>query len=128
MTFDQVQSSMDRILQESIAFYDPAVHSIVFVYLPSRSGNSVAIWRRKVSVPNNLRLAYQKETKLAMAALRSDYVLHVDECVQASRLGIRLITTHRLPEKGQRSSSESKRRFLSKQKAWFRKLWTKTAA
>jgi hypothetical protein len=66
-----------------VAFYDPAVQVIVFVFLPSKSGNSVAMWRRKLKVPNNLRLTYQREISLAMAALRKDkdYVLHVDECV-----------------------------------------------
>ena len=70
---------MDQILQESVASYDPYVHVIVFVFLPSQSGNSMAIWRRKIAVPNNLRLAYQAHIKQAMAALRKDYILHVDE-------------------------------------------------
>jgi hypothetical protein len=83
LTFDRLQATRDRILQESVAFYDPAVQVIVFVFLPSKSGNSMAIWRRKLKVPNNLRLAYQYEIGLAMATLRKDkdYVLHVDECV-----------------------------------------------
>ena len=82
LTFDELQATRDRILQESVAFYDPAVQVILFVFLPSKSGNSVAIWRRKLRVPNNLRLAFQREISLAMAALRKDkdYVLHVDEC------------------------------------------------
>jgi hypothetical protein len=79
LTFDQLQLTMDQILQESVAFYDPYVHVIVFVFLPSQSGNSMAIWRRKIAVPNNLRLAYQAHIKQAMAALRKDYILHVDE-------------------------------------------------
>lgn len=81
LTFDQLQSTMDRVLQESVAFYDPYVHVIVFVFLPSKSGNSMAIWRRKIAVPNNLRLAYQAHIKQAMAALRKEYILHVDEYV-----------------------------------------------
>jgi hypothetical protein len=80
---------MDRILQESVAFYDPAVQVIVFVCLPSKTGNSMAMWRRKINVPNNLRLTYQEEIMLALAALRNekDYVVHVDEYVPFSRLG-----------------------------------------
>lgn len=70
---------MDKVLQESVAFYDPAVQVIVFVFLPSQSGNSMAIWRRKVAVPNNMRLAYQPQITQALAALRKDYVVHVDE-------------------------------------------------
>jgi hypothetical protein len=79
LTFDQLQLTMDQILQESVAFYDPHVHVIVFVFLPSKSGNSVAIWRRKIAVPNNIRLAYQGEIKQALAALRKNYTLYVDE-------------------------------------------------
>ena len=81
LTFDQLQPTMDQILQESVASYDPYVHVIVFVFLPSKSGNSMAIWRRKLAVPNNLRLAHQAQIKQAMAALRRDYILHVDEYV-----------------------------------------------
>jgi len=74
---------MDRILQESVVFYDPAVQVIVFVFLPSKSGNSVAMWRRKIKVPNNTRLMLQAEITLAIASLRKEkhYVVHVDEYV-----------------------------------------------
>lgn len=70
-------------MQESAAFYDPSSQVIVFVFLPSKSGNSVAIWRRKINVPNNMRLMLQAEVSLALAALRyeEDYVVHVDEYV-----------------------------------------------
>lgn len=72
---------MDRTLQESVAFYDPAVQVIVFVFLPSHSGNSMAMWRRKVNVPNNTRLMLQHEINLAMVGLRrqKDYIVYVDE-------------------------------------------------
>ncbi|KAJ6629253.1 hypothetical protein B0H10DRAFT_1777199 [Mycena sp. CBHHK59/15] len=81
LTFDQLQSSRDRILQESVAFYDPAVTCIVFVFLPSKSGNSVAMWRRKISIGNNTRASRITEIHLAMAGLRRerDYIVHVDE-------------------------------------------------
>ncbi|KAL0949908.1 hypothetical protein HGRIS_009936 [Hohenbuehelia grisea] len=81
LTFDQLQATMDRTLQTSAAFYDPAVQVIIFVFLPSKSGNSVAMWRRKISVPNNLRLQLQPEINLAKAGLRKekDYAVHVDE-------------------------------------------------
>jgi hypothetical protein len=83
LTFDELQLSMDRTLQESVAFYDPAVQVIVFVFLPSKSGNSVAIWRRKINVPNNTRLILQHEINVAMSGLRrqKDYVVHVNEYV-----------------------------------------------
>lgn len=68
-------------MQESVAFYDPSVHVIVYVFLPSKSGNSVAVWRRKVKVPNNVRLTLQAEIKMCLAGLRrdQDYLVHVDE-------------------------------------------------
>lgn len=83
LTFDDLQLSMDRTLQESAAFYNPSMQVIVFVFLPSKSGNSVAIWRRKLHVPNNVRLMLQGEISLAIAGLRKekDYLIHVDECV-----------------------------------------------
>jgi len=83
LTFDELQPSMDRTLQESVAFYDPAVQVIVFVFLPSKSGNSVAMWRRKINVPNNTRLILQHEINLALAGLRKqrDYVVYVNEYV-----------------------------------------------
>lgn len=79
---------MDRILQESVAFYEPAKQVIVFVFLPSQSGNSVAIWRRKILVPYNIQMTFQAEIELAMAGLprEKDYIVHVDECAQYSLL------------------------------------------
>ncbi|KAJ7688474.1 hypothetical protein B0H17DRAFT_938470 [Mycena rosella] len=84
LTFDQLQASRDKILQESVAFYDPAVTCIVFVFLPSKSGNSVAMWRRKITIGNNTRASRINEINLAMAGLRreKDYIVHVDECAQ----------------------------------------------
>ncbi|KAJ7638553.1 hypothetical protein FB45DRAFT_786887 [Roridomyces roridus] len=81
LTFDDLQLTKDKILQESVAFYDPAVTCIVFVFLPSKSGNSVAMWRRKISVGNNTRASRINEIRLAKAALRreKDYIVHVDE-------------------------------------------------
>jgi hypothetical protein len=81
LTFDQLQVTRDRVLQESVAFYDPAVTTVVFVFLPSKTGNSVAMWRRRINVGNNTRTARINEIHLAMAGLRreKDYVVHVDE-------------------------------------------------
>lgn len=86
LTFDELQTSRDKILQESVAFYDPAIQVIVFVFLPSKTGNSVAMWRRKINVPNNTRLMLQAEINLAFAGLRrdKDYLVYVDELVAFS--------------------------------------------
>ncbi|KAJ7937304.1 hypothetical protein B0H13DRAFT_1588687 [Mycena leptocephala] len=53
LSFDQLQATRDRVLQESVAFYDPGVTTIVFVFLPSKSGNSVAMWRRRITVSHD---------------------------------------------------------------------------
>lgn len=81
LTFDELQPSMDKILQESVALYDPAVQVILFVFLPSKSGKSVAMWRRRITVPNNVRLTMQGEIRLCLNGLRrdKDYLVHVDE-------------------------------------------------
>jgi hypothetical protein len=47
---------------------------------PSKNGNSLAMWRRKVTVPNVVHLAHLREIDLAKAvALRRDYPVLVDE-------------------------------------------------
>ncbi|KII95830.1 hypothetical protein PLICRDRAFT_98006 [Plicaturopsis crispa FD-325 SS-3] len=79
LTFDQLQPTRDRILQESVSTYDPATTVVVFVFLPSASGRSMAVWRRKLAVPNNIRLAYIAEITQTMKTLKKDYVCMVDE-------------------------------------------------
>jgi hypothetical protein len=93
VTWSQIQLTMDRILQESVGYYNPAMHIIVFVVLPSPSGNSVAIWRRKLSIPNNIRLAYQAQITQAMASLRKEYPVFVDEYVHKQGYGVDLMTS-----------------------------------
>ncbi|KXN87914.1 hypothetical protein AN958_07924 [Leucoagaricus sp. SymC.cos] len=80
LTFDRLQDTMDKIMQESVIFYNPATQVIVFILLPSKSGNSVAMWRRKINVPNNTRLMYQQHITQAMAGLKKedDYTVYVD--------------------------------------------------
>ncbi|KAH9172336.1 hypothetical protein EDB89DRAFT_2069824 [Lactarius sanguifluus] len=51
---------------------------IAFV-LPSKSSNSLAMWRCKVAVPNSVRLSHLREIELANATLRKDYPILVDE-------------------------------------------------
>jgi hypothetical protein len=86
LTYDDVVETRDRLLQESVGFYDPAMQTIVFVFLPSKTGNSLAMWRRKVAVPNSVRLAHLPEIELAKAALRRDYPVWVDEIRYVSLL------------------------------------------
>ncbi|KAG1820451.1 uncharacterized protein BJ212DRAFT_1266733 [Suillus subaureus] len=79
LTYPELQKTMDRTLQESVACYDPSALVIVFVFLPSKSGNSLAIWRRKIAVPSNVRLAYQAQITQAIDSLSRDYPVYVDE-------------------------------------------------
>ncbi|KAF7301511.1 hypothetical protein MIND_00716500 [Mycena indigotica] len=81
LTFDQLQPSRDKILQESVALYDPAATTLVFVFLPSKSGNSLAMWRRKIPIRSSLRTSRIGEISLALAGLRKekDYYVLVDE-------------------------------------------------
>jgi len=83
LTFDQLQATMDKTMQESVVFYDPATQVIVLVLLPSKSGNSVAMWRRKIQVPNDTRLIYEQHITQAIAGLRKelDYTVYVDRWV-----------------------------------------------
>lgn len=92
VTWNQIQLTMDRILQESVGYYNPAMHIIVFVLLPSPSGNSVAIWRRRLPIPNNIRLAYQAQITQAVASLRKEYLVFVDEYVHNQRCDLELTT------------------------------------
>ncbi|KAJ2933635.1 hypothetical protein H1R20_g3413, partial [Candolleomyces eurysporus] len=81
VAFDMLQNTMDKTLQESVAFYDPGQIVLVFVYLPSHTGNSVAIWRRKIPVPGNIRMKLKKELSVVKKGLRpeKDYVIILDE-------------------------------------------------
>ncbi|KIM45857.1 hypothetical protein M413DRAFT_295794 [Hebeloma cylindrosporum] len=81
LTFSNLQGTMDKILQESAAFYDPAALVTVFVYLPSQTGNSVAIWRRKINVPEKARNQYRAELNAIVKTLPppKDYIIMVDE-------------------------------------------------
>ncbi|KAI0771648.1 hypothetical protein BD413DRAFT_492913 [Trametes elegans] len=78
VTMDQIQRTLDATLQESVALYDPAFQVIVFVFLLSPSGNSMALWRRKLNVPDSVREA-NHDNILAVKAELKDYPVYVDE-------------------------------------------------
>ena len=79
LMYDDVVETRDRLLQESVGFYDPSIQVVVFVFLPSKSGNSLAMWRRKVTVPDSIRLTHLREIDLVKVTLRKDYPVLVDE-------------------------------------------------
>jgi hypothetical protein len=79
LTYEDVVETRDRLLQESVGHYDPSMQVIVFVFLPSKSGNSLAMWRRKFPVPESIRLANLREIDIVKMSLRKDYTVWVDE-------------------------------------------------
>jgi hypothetical protein len=75
-----MQRTLDRILQECAGVYDVAEEVVVFVFLLSKSGNSMAIWRERISIPLDLRVAYGRDLEHVKAELR-DEAVYVDQCV-----------------------------------------------
>ena len=84
VTIDQLGDTLDKILQESVALYDPAKQAIVFIFLLSKSGNSMAIWRRKIPVPAVLQTAYKVAIAEMKAELQPNYPVYVEESVADS--------------------------------------------
>ncbi|KAI0352938.1 hypothetical protein OH77DRAFT_1408283 [Trametes cingulata] len=78
VTMDQIQRTLDATLQESVALYDPAFQVVVFVFLLSPSGNSMALWRRKLNIPDSVREEYQDDIRAVKAGLQN-YPVYVDE-------------------------------------------------
>lgn len=79
ITFEQAQKTYDYTLQESIAKYDPAVKTLVFAFLLSRTKNSLAIWRRQFPVPESTRVAFApllQEVKNELAG--RELLVHVE--------------------------------------------------
>ena len=81
VTIDELKETLDKILQESVALYDPAKQVIVFIFLLSKSGNSMAIWRRKIPVPEILQTAYKDDIADLKARLQPNYPVYVEESV-----------------------------------------------
>lgn len=81
--FHHMQSTLDRILQECAGVYDPAEEAIVFVFLLSKSGNSMAIWRERIPIPREMKHAYERDLDDVKAGLRKEAV-YVDQCVPFS--------------------------------------------
>ncbi|KAF8525386.1 hypothetical protein JB92DRAFT_2702314, partial [Gautieria morchelliformis] len=80
ITFDEVVGTYDKILQESMAFYEPDRQVLVFVFLLSHTGNSVAMWRRKLPIPVAVHNQNRTEIKRLMTSLaQRRYVVTVDE-------------------------------------------------
>lgn len=81
VSIDRLQLTLDRILQESVIAYNPMLHVVVFVFLLSHSGNSMAIWRKKVPIPEHIRSARKEEIQAIIDQLDPKYRVLVDEYV-----------------------------------------------
>ncbi|CEL57844.1 hypothetical protein RSOLAG1IB_02588 [Rhizoctonia solani AG-1 IB] len=79
ITFDDARKTGDKVLQESIAFSDPSKTTLVFIFLMSRSGESMAIWRRKFTVPPSEQLRRNLELrKVAYDAQKRGQIYEID--------------------------------------------------
>jgi hypothetical protein len=80
VTFDEVVETYDKTLQESMAFYEPDRQVLVFVFLLSHTGNSLAMWRRKIPIPTAVLNQNRMEAnRLTTSLARRRYVVTVDE-------------------------------------------------
>ena len=86
LTIDQLGDTLDKILQESVALYDPAKLVIVFIFLLSKSGNSMAIWRRKIPIPEILQTGHKAAIAEVKAELEPNYPVYVEESVIGTSL------------------------------------------
>ena len=95
-SFDDARATGDKTLQESIALTyvsrsvfglrlisdflrDPATTTLVFIFLVSRSGESMAVWRRKFTVPASEQLRRNSDLRrVALNAERRGYIYQMD--------------------------------------------------
>ncbi|KAG8894592.1 hypothetical protein FRB99_001109, partial [Tulasnella sp. 403] len=84
ITFADAQRTLDKVLQESIATYDPATTTLVFAFLMSKSRNSIGIWRRKLPVPDDIQALYASAINKVKAEMNwDDVVVHVEATVDS---------------------------------------------
>jgi len=79
VVFSDIQKTRDRTLQQQIITNNPANTCLVFVFLVSKSGNSLGIWRRKLTVPHSLQSTHQAQIRAVEADLRDKvYIVKVE--------------------------------------------------
>lgn len=69
LTIDELHVTHDQTLQESLICYNPREQVVIVVFLLSKSGNSMALWRRKVPLTDELKKLYSKEIEDVMKVL-----------------------------------------------------------
>ncbi|KAG8855499.1 hypothetical protein FRB96_007003 [Tulasnella sp. 330] len=79
ITFRDSQRTLDRVLQENIATYDPTQTALVFAFLASKTKNSVGMWLRKLAVPETVRSQHYERITATKAGINPDDLLvHVE--------------------------------------------------
>lgn len=79
LRYQEVQETYDRTIQRSLMYYDPADFVIVFVFLVSRTGNSMACWRRRIPIPPQTKAPYRSEIAKIKAEMKTrEYRILVD--------------------------------------------------
>ena len=81
MTLDQVHDTLDKTLQQYVVCYKPAAEVLVFVFLLSETGNSLAIWRKKLAVPHDIFAANKELVDQTLEMQEQGRVVYIDEWV-----------------------------------------------
>lgn len=79
ITLDNVHDTLDKNLQKYVVSYKPASHVLVFVFLLSKTGNSLAIWRKKLTVPQEIFEANAEIIERALEMQERGPVVYIDE-------------------------------------------------
>ena len=66
-------------MQEAVALYDPGVQVIVYVFLLSKTGNSLAVWKRKLKIPEDVQEVHAEDIEMTKELLDPHYPVYVDE-------------------------------------------------
>jgi len=79
ISFDDAMPTCDRTLQQSIIYNDFLTTVVVFVFLVSRTGNSVAVWRRRLPVETSLQRPNRKAVEKIQTEMKTRaYTILVD--------------------------------------------------
>lgn len=77
---EQLRWTYDKVLQESVVCYKPSSQVVVFIFLLSKTGNSMAMWRRKLTVPETVRAANKDAIRSAIEGMGEEKkVVFVDQ-------------------------------------------------
>ncbi|KZW04035.1 hypothetical protein EXIGLDRAFT_12460 [Exidia glandulosa HHB12029] len=74
-----LSQTCDRTIQQSLMYYDPGEFALVFVFLVSETGNSMACWRRRIPIPQQMTARHRSEiAKIKAEMKKRNYKIYVD--------------------------------------------------